>query len=118
MALDNFNRVAALNAVIEAWTRKGSNPFIKDFNLTAGSSYPLQCTKPWCGIVMAFSTADALTGLWMVRFSSAGNSGIKVVSSATNISLTAVNTGVLTIENNRTSGTAVIKVVSLEGICE
>lgn len=118
MALDNFDRVAALNAVVEAWTRKGSNPFIKTINISAGSSYPLQCTTPWCGVIMAFATTTALSGLWLVRFSGSGSSGIKAVSSATNITLTAANTGVLTIDNTRTSGTAVFKIISLEGICE
>lgn len=54
MALDNFNRVESLNAIVEAWTRFGSLPFITALDVAGGSSKTLQCSPLFRGFIFTY----------------------------------------------------------------
>lgn len=76
MALDSYNRMDALNAVIEAWTRSGSLPAVTQTVCHAGSSVTLQCsplfrclvfTYSWRTQLMSAQMGGYMNGAWTYR---------------------------------------------------
>lgn len=54
MALDNFNRSDALNAIVQAWTAYNSLPFITQVTASGGSSKTLQCSPLFRGVILTY----------------------------------------------------------------
>lgn len=89
MALDSYDRINALNAVVEAWTKYGSLPFITRKYLASGASAVFDVTTPFRGFIVTFGAAQTLEGLYMINVTTTGSSGtIKAVAAASGISVT------------------------------
>lgn len=115
MALDNLDRVAALNAVVQAWTEYDSEPFIVRKTINAGDSINIRVQRPWSGIMLCFGGAGTVTGVRML-YNISGSQNHKDISSFTSVSITRSGT-TYTITNNHTSAVD-FYVISLRGMCE
>lgn len=68
MALDNFNRTDSLNAIVEAWTRFGSLPFITQKTIAGGASLTLECSPLFRGFICTFAWRTQQLTAQMVGF--------------------------------------------------
>lgn len=113
MALDSFDRVAALNAVLQAWTQYDSNEFITHVTLSPGESKSYEFTDPASFIRISFGPAANLIGMNLYRFEN-GASYAKAVVSASDTAFTRSG-NVFTIKNNNASAACDFYIITLSG---
>ena len=117
MAVDNFNRTDSVNAVVEAWTRFGSLPFLTRKLISGGATATFNISHPFEGVVLFAGMATAVDGLYTIRVTSAGTSShIGAIKAGSSLSVTWT-TGTLTIKNNGTQNTYAY-IVALNGSVE
>lgn len=116
MALDSFDRVAALNAVIEAWTRKGSAPWILHLEIPGGTSKQIQVQPDWCAEWHIFGNHQDLLGLKMTFINTGYSTRTFNVYGAAGITITNAS-NVFTIANT-TNRVAQVYITSFRGMAE
>lgn len=117
MAVDNFERWKAVNAIVEAWVRYGSLPFLTRKQINAGSSATFTTAHPFEGVIVALGMNTGTTGIYTLKINaSGGNAYIKTITSASGLTV-SWSGNVLTIANAGSVSTA-IYIMSLIGSVE
>lgn len=105
MAVDNYTRINSLNAVIAAWTKYNSLPFLSRKLIAAGASVSYNVAHPFEGVILFAGMAAAVDGLYTLRVTSAGTSShVGTIKAGSSLSVTWA-AGVLTITNNGSQNT-------------
>lgn len=116
MALDSFDRVASLNAVVEAWTRYGCAPFITHKTLGTGESFDFHVSADSCIVFATFGRSANSQGLKFTTFAS-GAATTKNIAAASEIGY--VRSGnTFTVTNNAASYNVDVFIIALKGSAE
>lgn len=117
MAVDNFNRTDSFNAIVEAWTRYGSLPFVTRKLINGGETATFSISHPFEGFVLFIGMAAAVVGLYTIRVTVAGTAAyIGTIKAGSSLAVTWT-TGTITINNNATQNTYAY-IVALNGSVE
>lgn len=116
MALDNYDRIKAVNAVVEAWTRKASLPFITSKTIPAGGTWTFQATDPFEGVVYSASWRGDLCGLRLITYIDAAWT-TKAIANSLNLGASSSGNR-YTYRNNDGQKDVDMYVIALKGIIE
>ena len=116
MALDNYDRIKAINDVVEAWVGFGSLPFITRATISPGASWTFRATNPAQLAVLSMSRREALCGFRTLNYVSAGWTAKTIAGSA---NLGGSSSGdTYTYTNNDSERDVDMYVLALKGIIE
>lgn len=116
MALDNYDRLKSVNDVVEAWTYRGSLPFITRKTLQAGETWTFEATDPFEGVVYSASWRGDLCGLRLITYIDAAWTTKAIANSANLGASSSGNT--YTYRNNDGAKPVDLYVIALKGIIE
>lgn len=116
MALDNFDRVEAVNDVVKAWTAYASLPFITRKTLSHGQSWTFQATDPFEGVVYSASWRGDLCGLRLITYIDSAWT-VKAIANSANLG-NSTSGNRFTYRNNDTAKDVDIYIIALKGIIE
>lgn len=118
MAVDNYERWKAINAIVAAWVKYDSLPFLRKMTIAAGASGVVDVSHPYTGLLLCIGMNNATTAAYLVKVNSTGaNAYTKIMTAAASgLSVTYANNQ-FTITNSGSVGTDVY-FVSLAGSVE
>lgn len=118
MALDNYDRVEGLNAVVQAWTHFNSLPFVTRKYIANGGTVKFNVTHPFRGVFLFFGANANYIGAYMTNVTTSGSSATtKAISSASGISI-SYNSTLFQFTITSTGGSCNMVIFTIEGSTE
>lgn len=113
-----LTQIGAINAVIEAWTQRGSTPFCIRLEVPASGSKTIKVTQPFYGYVAAYGYNGAHSGIYQLGYDSGSGVAInKAVATATDLTITRSGSN-YTAANANATYKAILFIFTLEGSAE
>lgn len=108
MAVDNYERYKAVNAIVAAWVRYDSLPFIRKKTIASGASGTFDVAHPYTGLLLCFGMNNATTAAYLVKVNSTGaNAYTKIMTGAASGLAITYASNQFTITNSGSVGTDV-----------
>lgn len=111
--MSTLTQIDAVNAVVEAWTIRGSDNFIQHVvDMAPGATFKLQVSDPWNAVQVSFGLSTNTSGFRLLSYVG-GTSYIRTVSSPAQQGIT--RSGNVYTWNNTSTENVTIYIITMRG---